>query len=205
MVQQWNSLLNHSSTNDYTLDCAVDSAGNVYMCGQSYMDFGSCLGYGYTGTIYKLNSSGVLQWRRYLYSPNSSSRPVQLRTITVGGGGEVLVTGNWQLGSSQGYALGLRLNGNGAGTGAYTIDGNQLTYSATAPAGQSLLSSSVSAQTYTLQGSQPVGYEIIDVGNTSPTNYNWNLTTAQGQSLTNRQTDISANVTQAANYNLQLL
>jgi hypothetical protein len=205
MVQQWNSLFNHSPANDYTLSCAVDSAGNVYMCGYSYMDFGSCIGYGYTATIYKTNSSGVLQWRRYLYNPGTATRPVFLNKIVVGGGGELLVMGNWQISTSTQYALGLRLNANGAGTGAYTIDGLSLTYSATAPAGQSLLSSSVSAQTYTLQSTQPVGYEIINVGTTSPTNYNWNLTTAQGQSLTNRQTDISANLSQATNYNLQIL
>jgi hypothetical protein len=210
MVQQWNISLWHSGSNDYGTSAAIDSSGNSYLCGYTYSlidNTDPCNPkYGYMGTLFKFNSSGVLQWRRYFYTANGAA-DTKFSQVQVTSSGALLLVGTFNTSATTWYGLGVQLNSNGSGTGTYTIDGIALTYAATPPYPATTVfnSASIAAYTYTYQATQPTGYAIINVPTTSPTNFNWNLTTAQGQSVTNRQIDTSANLNQTLNYNFKAL
>jgi hypothetical protein len=210
MVQQWNVSTYHSGANDYGISIAIDSSGNSYLCGFIYClidNTDPCYPkYGYVATLYKFNSSGTLQWRRYMYI-TSGVAETRFTKVQVTSSGALLLIGSFKTSATNYYGLGVQLNSSGAGTGTYTIDGIAITYSATppVPASTVFVSGSVSAYTYTYQATQPTGYEIINVPTTSPTNFNWNLTTAQGRSITNRQIDTSSGLSQTLNYNFQAL
>lgn len=93
---QWQRYLNYYSQGaDVARSIAVDSSGNVYVCGEVF-DASSYK----VGLITKYNSSGVLQFQT---SPISYSYNVTLRGIAVDSSGNIYVCG--LLSSSQGFVI----------------------------------------------------------------------------------------------------
>lgn len=102
---------------------AVDSSGNYYVAARIN---GTWSGYGRLVLI-KFNSSGVVQWRRKLYTSAISLSTVN-RCITINSAGQlvVLVT---RTGGSGGCLI-LQLPSDGSKTGTYTVNGISYTYDA---------------------------------------------------------------------------
>lgn len=70
--------------------CAVDSSDNIIVCGRA--DVGAN---GYSGFISKLNSSGVIQWQRYL----DSSGTDLFDSVAVDSNGDIAVGGQFSPGT----------------------------------------------------------------------------------------------------------
>ena len=90
-VIQWQRTLNGTSFGEIGEDVAVDSSGNVYVCG--FFDTnGTSVSRGNDAIIAKYNSSGTLQWQRTL--ANSQYGKIdEAYGITVDNKGTVYVTG----------------------------------------------------------------------------------------------------------------
>lgn len=84
--QRWDYI--STSAQDVFYCAAVDSSGNIYVAGRQLNAAGS----GYIGTISKYNSSGTVQWRRTLTSPNVSAwQYLQFKGIAVDSSANVYV------------------------------------------------------------------------------------------------------------------
>lgn len=95
---------------------AVDSSGNVYVCGSATID-----GAPYKGIINKYNSSGILQWSQTL----SSASAIFLKSIKILNS-SLYVTGNIERTNNDIFSAVLPING--SKTGTYTVGGTSITY-----------------------------------------------------------------------------
>lgn len=110
---------------------ALSASGDIYLFGYGYP-------YASTGSLYvlKYNSSGVIQWQRYLTTNNSSyGSNISLNTGApfIANDGSVLFSiYGIDTGSSYtagGYSMVFKMPANGTGTGSYTLQSCVYTYS----------------------------------------------------------------------------
>jgi predicted NUDIX family NTP pyrophosphohydrolase len=88
----WNTFLG-SAADDHANGIALDENGNIYIAGESHAAWGAPLGPytgGQDGFLAKLNSSGVLQWNRFMGSPEDDSAI----EIAADSYGNIFVAGN---------------------------------------------------------------------------------------------------------------
>jgi len=87
---QWQRTLTdaYSSPNGLAYGIAVDSSGNVYVCGSGYNASSRLV-----QSIYKYNNSGTIQWQRTLIDTNSTPSD-NAYGIAVDGSGNVYVCGS---------------------------------------------------------------------------------------------------------------
>jgi hypothetical protein len=101
----------NANNNIYFRSGAVDSSGNVYVCGEAYPGTGSN-----GGVIAKFNGSGTLQWQRSFAESGTSGYRTSLKSITVDGNDDLIIGGS-QDGDRIAYIL--RLPNDGSLTGTY--------------------------------------------------------------------------------------
>ena len=106
-------------------DIAVDSSGNVYVCGGSYYD--PTLASGTPAIIAKYNSTGIIQWKRSLNnaSPRASSAGNRAYGLALDSSSNVYVVGQadsigWNTTGAQAYNGGFIAKYNSSGTLQYT-------------------------------------------------------------------------------------
>ena len=105
------------SGSDEGYSVAVDSSGNVYVCGYSNASGSDdCI-------IAKYNTSGTIQWQRSLGGSGSDEG----YSVAVDSSGNVYVCGRSSASGSDDCII-AKLPGDGSGTGAYNVGGATLTY-----------------------------------------------------------------------------
>ena len=123
---QWQSTLTdaYSSPNGAANGIAVDSSGNVYVCG-----YGETPSSSYVQSISKYNNSGTIQWQRTL--TDTSSLPYSLASkITVDNLGNIYVCGHLENSSVQFVQSIAKLPADGSKTGTYSGTNFGVTYAA---------------------------------------------------------------------------
>lgn len=120
---------------------AVDSSGNVYVAGDTYVT-----PVGWRWAILKYNSSGTLQWQREFY-PTSTNADFYANSIAVDNLGSFIIS---SFGASKSWAVQLPVTG--ALTGSYTVGGTAVTYAASSGT-ESAASGSSSTPSYTFSTS----------------------------------------------------
>lgn len=115
----WQKILGDSNST-YGYGVAVDSAGNVYSIGTS-----NATGSGLQQDILiaKYNSSGTLQWQRYLSGSTSDTG----MGISIAANGSICVAGYTTI-STVSSVIFARLPPDGSGTGSYNVGGTTVTY-----------------------------------------------------------------------------
>ena len=112
------------------LDCTfyaacTDASDNVYATGYSFRSGGST----YDVVIVKYNSSGTLQWQRYLSSYTSTFLQEYGRSIKIDAAGVINLVGSTNKSGSNDFLV-LKLPADGSKTGTYTVAGYSFTYAA---------------------------------------------------------------------------
>ena len=119
---QWQKSLGNTQQ-EYGWSIAIDSANNIYVCGDSYQDG--------TGTsniqIAKYNSSGTIQWQRYLGLSGLNDFG---RSVAVDISNNIYVSGFSNTSGSDYNFLFVKLPGDGSLTGTYSVGSNSFTYAA---------------------------------------------------------------------------
>lgn len=118
----WARELYSGSAPVYGYGLAIDSSGNVYVCGYYLYDYIMCMA--------KWNSSGVIQWQRQL--SGASSRKSYGYDVSVDAGGMPTFIGySTNSSNSDRKYLMAKVPADGSKTGTYTLSGNSFVYSAT--------------------------------------------------------------------------
>jgi hypothetical protein len=113
---QWSLLL---STGNFQ-DVAVDSSGDVYVCGTDQTSNARLL-------VIKVNTSGTVQWKRKLGAGIPTGRGA---TIAIDSTGAIYAAGRSEYSGGPDKALFIKLPSDGSKTGTYTVDGNSWVYEA---------------------------------------------------------------------------
>jgi hypothetical protein len=143
------------------LDCVfyaacTDASNNVYATGYLFRSGGST----YDVIVVKYDSSGTLQWQRYLSSYTSTFLQEYGRSITIDAAGAINLVGSTNKSGSNDFLV-LKLPADGSKTGTYTVAGYSFTYAAAS--GTDAAGTGTSA-TSTLTNSSPT------TSTTTPTN-----------------------------------
>jgi len=123
---QWQNTLTDLSSSPFGVasGIAVDSSGNVYVCG-----YGETPSSSYVQSISKYNNSGTIQWQRTL--TDTSSLPYSLASkITVDNLGNIYVCGHLENSSVQFVQSIAKLPADGSKTGTYSGTNFGVTYAA---------------------------------------------------------------------------
>jgi len=158
---QWQRLLS-TSYSMAAFSIASDFSGNVYICGQGNVNSGSN-----ALVIAKYNTSGVIQWQRYL---RSTAGEIYGRSISVNSKGDVFVLGSGSKNGFNSFFM-AKLPSDGSRTGTYTLDGATITYDATS-ATDSALTFTSSTSTLTDSTTSQNYYDPASAANNSALSYN---------------------------------
>jgi hypothetical protein len=146
----WDKYLSSSSGSDNGRDVAVDSSGNVYITGNSKQGTGAqnaC-------QIVKYDSSGTIQWQRFIEQTSSGTN--------IGWGIKVDALGSYYvsgtIGSGDNFLIG-KLPVDGTKTGTYTLGGQTIQYTASSMSnstpGRTTATSTLTDSAASMTGSTP--------------------------------------------------
>jgi hypothetical protein len=112
-----------TSNRSYFFDSSLDSSGNTYSCGQS-----NDAGNPYIGIMFKVNSSGTVQWQRSL---SFSNKDTVFNGIKLSSSNDIVVVGSYvPSNTSNTRFLIAKLPSDGSLTGTYTLSGDTFSYAA---------------------------------------------------------------------------
>ena len=117
---QWQRSLGTSTVVDIGESIAVDTFGNIYVCGTAYPVSDTYC------QIAKYDTSGNIQWQRSLNSADAEYG----KSIAVDSSGNFYICGQSYAGGGVKFLF-AKLPGDGSLTGTYTVGGNSFTYAAT--------------------------------------------------------------------------